>query len=772
MPVNIKFILSGRKILAETVCVILVFVLSLSLYLAVVGTREDPLEHPLFLQTNLFYPAIFFAAGRGIGTADISKIPGLEDFVYKRTLHFDTDNIPEDLEVVPLDTVLEVTHLYLFYCMGWLWRIFGVSAWVGALYAGLMRAVCGCALYGIFRLLLGRGASIAGTLLVCSAPFMVSSAIELRDFGKAPFVLGFLFVAAWLLRQKYSSKAVLLIAALLGLFLGVGLGFRQDVLTCLPPALFLFLFLAKPAATRLALVRVASSVVFAVFFLIAAFPIIRGITIEGGQASAHAFFHGISPESEGRLDFGGASYDSLISVDPAAFAIVNVYARRSGNLDSMVNKGSSEYRRAHGDLNAPLLRDPYIYFTGAEYGRQANKVIVKFLKMFPADIVSRAWRSVFSIHTIPQQMHGDMRDSYDNQPVWLRVLLAFHGMLSAHLARFGLIYIVAVLMAVSLRYFWHAVWLFAFFVWFAGYPTLWYEMRHLFFLGFIPIWAMIVCVVSGIQFLRNWRTAEYRSQFRQTYFVGSKWKDPLRKGIGFGILVLATVIVPIVVLRFWQTHQVSKLAEHLAGTTLVEVPVDRHTKDGRLFLSPAEPLPGLSASRDLPPGETAWEYVAVTVNTHGEDILVTIQYDDANLIYNFTQDISIRGIDDGKEGQVRLFFPVYEVDMNYGGDLMAREIMKAYPDVKYVIQDNRPIAEQQWWKRGKFQGISLPEKKAASFQSFSRVQNVDTLDLLPIFQLPEDLCYLRPYKTGPWERWIRDLPPLLPDYRRPRGMKG
>lgn len=761
----------GRKIVAECFCIFLVLWSSLSIYLIVANTRDDPLDHPLFLQTNLFYPAIFFAASRGMGTADISKVPGLDDFIYKRTLYFDTDNIPEDLEVVPLDTVLEVTHLYLFYCMGWLWRLFGVSAWVGALYAGLMRAVCGCALYGMFRLLLGRGASIAGALLVCSAPFMVSRAIEIRDFGKAPFVLGFLFVAAWLLKQKYSSKVFLLIAGLLGSFLGFGLGFRQDVLTCLPPALILLLVLAKPVVTRQALVRAASLVVFVALFFITALPVIKGITLEGGQASAHAFFHGISPESEGRLDFGGASYDSLISVDPAAFAIVNVYARRSGNRDSMINKGSAEYRRAQGDLNAPLLRDPYIYFTGAEYGRQANKVIAKILKMFPADIVSRAWRSVFSIHEIPLQMCDDMRNSADNLPAWLRFLLAFHHLLSSHLARFGLIYIAAVLITVSLRNFWHAVWLFAFFAWFAGYPTLWYEMRHLFFLGFIPIWAMVVCVAGGTRVLWIWRNAEHRSHFKKRYLAGGAWKSPVRNAIGFGILVLSAVIVPITGLRFWQTQQVRRLAEHLAEATLVEVPVDRHINEGRFFLSPAETLPGLSRSKDLPPGETAWEYVAVTVNTRGEDILATIHYDDASLIYNFTQDICIRGIDDGKEGKVTLFFPVYEVDMNYGGDLMAREIMKAYPDVKYVIQDTRPIAEQQWWKRGKFRGISFPEKNAASFQKFFRVQNINVLDLLPIFQLPEDPLYLRFHKTGPWERWIRSLPPLIPDYRPVRVTK-
>jgi len=770
MPVNIKFILSGRKILAETVCVILVFVLSLSLYLAVVGTREDPLEHPLFLQTNLFYPAIFFAAGRGIGTADISKIPGLEDFVYKRTLHFDTDNIPEDLEVVPLDTVLEVTHLYLFYCMGWLWRIFGVSAWVGALYAGLMRAVCACIVYGLFRLVLSRTVSVFSTVLIFSSPLMLDSAIELRDYGKAPFILGFLLAAAWLVRKRRSSACVLCVATVLGIFLGIGLGFRQDVLACLPPAIFTLLFVSKFVATRPWKVRLSSILVFVVFFIVAAFPILKGIALEGAQAPAHAFFHGISPESEARLDFGGASYDSLISVDPAAYGIVNAYTRRTGNFDSMVNKGSAEYRRAQGDLNAPLLRDPYIYFTGAEYGRYANQVIWEMCRLYPADIVARAWRSVFSIHTVPAQMCTDMRNCPKRAPGWLRILVAVHGVLASHLAGFGLIYTVIVLVAVSLRQFWLAVYMLACLAWFSGYPTLWYEIRHLFFLAVIPIWAALICVDRGIRILWACRNAEQCQNFMTQHFSERRWAKPVRNSVVFLILFMVMVLVPTLLFRLWQGYQVRCLAEKMSQATLEPIKVTSRNHDGRLYLYPVETLPGLMNSENLPAGETAWEYVALELDTEGKDIVVTIHYDETRVIYNFTQDICVRGAKDGKDGKVTLFFPIYEVDMNYGGQLMAEEILKAYPSASTILKDSRPISEQEWWKRGRFQGVSVSERDASSCKGFYRVQDTEELTLLPIFQLPEDPRFLRPYKTGPWERKLRQLPPLVPDYRKNKVM--
>ncbi|HOC68967.1 MAG TPA: hypothetical protein PKO23_09160 [Candidatus Hydrogenedentes bacterium] len=681
-------------------------------------------------------------------------------------MQFDTANIPEDIEVTPLNTVLEVTHIYFLYAMGWLWRIFGVSAWVGALYAGLMRACSASIVYGLFRLVLGRFTSMLGILILFSAPMMIDSAIELRDFGKAPFILGFLLVAFWLMQRKSSWRILCCSAALLGGWLGIGLGFRQDVLACLPPAAFLVLFGAKPASRHPWMVRGGALCLFVVFFGLTAYPIIQGIALEGGQAPLHAFFHGISPESEARLDFGGASYDSLISVDPAAFAIVNVYARRSGNYESMVNEGSAEYRRVQGDHTAPLLRDPYIYFTGAVYGRYANEVIWEMLKTYPADIVARAWRSVFSIHTVPEVMCDDMQASAVNPPRWLGGLLTFHDWFSEHLACFGLLYTGLALIVISFRHFWLAVYIMALFAFFAGYATLWYETRHIFFLAFFPVLAMILCVDRAIRLGWTCSHADRRRVLISRYIRDGKWKIPFRNGICFVFFVAMAILIPIGLLRVWQTRQVYGLAEQLAQTHLDPVEVTRTSHKERLHVSPIHPLPGLVDSNKLPPGETAWAYVAAVFDTQGEDIMVTLHYDDAQLIYNFTQDICIQGIEDGAKGRVTLFFPIYEADMNYGGELMAKELLEAYPDAKDVIDDSRPVAEQEWWRRGQFRGISFPERFDGTFRGFYHVQNIGTMSLLPIFQLPEDMRFLRPYKTGPWERQLRGMPPLPMIYGR------
>ncbi len=751
---------NSRTILIEFSCAIFVFLFALFIYLAVATTRNDPLEHPYFLQTNLLYPAVFFAAGHGMGTADIQEIPGLDDFIYKRTMSFDIRNIPEDIEVTPLDTVFEVTHLYYLYGMGWLWRIFGVSAWVGALYGGLMRAFCALVTYGLFRISLGRVISLGGALLVSSAPFMVDSAIELRDFGKAPFILGFVLAAVFLVYRKHRPAVLLLLAAALGVLLGIGYGFRQDTLACLPPLVATILFFTHPQSSRVWLTRFAALTLFLIMASLTAYPIIQGVAEEGGQAPLHAFFHGISPESEARIQFGGASYDSLISVDPAAYGIVSVYARRKGHMESMVNKGSSEFRRTQGDRKAPLLRDPYVYFTGAEYGRYATQVVKEYAWMYPADLATRAWRSVFSLHHIPLQMTEDMLHSAKGKARWLAALLKFHLLISNHLSQFGLFYCIAVLTMISTRKLWLALYLFVLMAWFAGYPTLWYEIRHLFFLAFIPFWTIILFWAWCVRWFYAFRNREEHTAPEKILLNQRFSIQQLGKVFCFwGILVMA-VVVPVLLLRLWQIHQVHGLAECLDETYLQHVEVSSTVCEDTVFITPVEPLPQLAASKNLPAGETGWEYVAAVFDTHGEDIRVTLHYDDAQLIYNFTQDLCVYGINDGQEGRVTLFFPVYEVFMNYGDELMASEIVKTFPDAASLINDPRPIAEQEWWKRGRFSGISFPEKFSSAFKGFYRANEVDDISLLPIFQLPDDRRFLRPYKTGPWERKLRCMSAL------------
>lgn len=735
---------------------ILIAVLASGIYFGVVLTQDHPLYHPLYPQTNFLYPAIFFAAGLGMGTADIRELPELDAFIYHKASSFDTRTIPKDIKVIPLKTAFELTHIYYIYTIGWIWRILGVSVWGVVLYAALLRAFCSLALYGIFNLFLNRKLAILGTLLICTSPAMLSSAIDLRDFGKAPFILGILLGMGWLVRRPLSTQSILTLAAYLGVLLGVGMGFRQDVLICFPPVILTLFFFLKPVSPRKKSIRCAALLILVMVFAVVAMPVLRGLFLEGGQAGLHAFFHGVSPESESRLEYGDAAYDSLIAVDPAAYAIVSVFARRSGHTESLVNEGSSEFMRAQGEVNAPLLWDPYIYYTGAKYAKYANSVIWEMVWCAPADFAVRAWLGVFSLPQLPRQIYTGMVKNLSSAPLWLRSLTYMHGILASHLARYGLLYILLVLLAVSANHLWHAFYWTGIWVWFAGYPTLWYEYRHFFFLAFIPVLAMLLCFAGLFRFLFALRNGTISTGTGEGWFEKRNLRR-LKCMVYYMLVMLAVILGPVVFLRAWQLRQVGAFAQQLAQAGLEWVAVKTDVKDGRIEIDPENTLPGLVSASKLPSGETAWEYVAVVLDTRGEDIPFRIQYDDSKILYTFTQDLCIKGVPDGRNGRVTLFFPVYETYMNYGDTLMPTELLKTYPKAAAYINDQRPVGEQEWWRRGKFLGVSMPEKYKDAFKGFYRVRDVKGIPILPVFQLPEDIRFLRYYKTGPWERRARHL---------------
>ncbi len=741
----------------DIIGVSVVIAVSCCIYLGYAYSLDNPVEHKHFIQLNMFYPAVFFAAGLGMGTADISQFPELEAFIYRHEKHavFDTSSIPKTTEIVPLETVWELTHLYYLYFIGFLWRMLGVSVWAVVFYAAILRMASAAALYGLFRFGLGKMTSACGALLIATSPVMLNTAIDLRDFGKAPFILAFLFCMTCLLRQPLSPKRLLATATGAGLLLGIGLGFRQDLLACLPPAFVTIFFFAQVDAPFARRMKWAAALVFVVAFLAASFPVLRGIALEGGQATLHAFFHGISPETETRLAIGGADYDSLISVDPAAFSIVNVYARRMGSSASMANESSSEYRRAHGDVTAPLLWDPYIHFTGAQYARFANKVVGEILWRFPADMALRAWRAVAAFHHMPFVLHQECMNAANDSPQWLSLLMKFHGPFARFMARFGLCATVVVLIAVSMFRWRLALYLTGMLAWFAGYPSLWYEPRHFFFLAFVPVWAILVCCVWPARWCFALRDCGQRQQWAQTYIHDRRWITLALRAGGYVLVMCAVIVLPILMLRAWQSRQVHGLARQLAAASLEPHPVTRERQDGRVYLRPETVLPGLTDAQSLPPGETAWEYVALVLDTYGQDIPVTIHYDDERFIYSFTQTVLVRGAPDGDKGRVTLFFPVYEVDMSYGGDLMAREMLKTFPALINAFGDSQSVEEQLWWRRGIFLGVSVPEHYESHMADFRLVRGIENVPLLPIFQLPENSRLLRTHKTGPWERRLR-----------------
>lgn len=725
-----------------------------SFSLAVSYSREDPLHHPAFLQSNFLVPSVFFAAGLPMGTADIESIPNLRSFIIKETACFDKNNIPPDTKIRPITTEFDAQHLYYFYAIGWMWRIFGISLHVLICYAALWQTLNAAAVYAIFRCFLKPFWAVAGTLFFITSPINFHPIIGLREHASVPFMLWVLWGITFLLRLCKSRRSYLLLTLMFGLLTGLGTGFRGDMPVYIPPVVTALLLFPDKIRGITFKTRLASLVLLALVHVLLIMPIWYALD----QTHAHSFFVGISPEIEENIPFGKASYSSIPVPDPAIYGMVSTYASRLGDKDSMINENSAEYLRSQGSKDAPLLWDPFLYFNGEKYRQYTDALMLNVISYTPSDIVVRAWYGVLLLCRMPSQVLSDMKEQWGNLSNHLDKLFSLHSIVAAVQSKLGFVCTCILLLICSLKsykraFFWSAV-----LSWFSGYPTFDYEFRNYFFLAFIPTLAIFLTTGKLIASLK--KLYFKRRQHTESASV-NKWAQSARRPIIFICLLTFVIVAPILVLRMWQVHKIHSLARTLTEAPLQEIEISYSKEEGTCLIVPKETLPGLINAQTLPAGETAWQYVAVEVDTGGEDIPIKIQYEPLQIMYDFSQTITLFGIPDNKKGSLLFFFPVYEVDMNYGETLMASEILQMYPGIKGIVDSDLPLEEQQWWRRGKFKGISVPEDSKHAIGKMYIVSPAEELSWLPIFQLPEDSRYLRCYKTGVIEegfrRWVRRI---------------
>ncbi len=707
-------------------------------------TVSEPFAYPAYSLRTHIYPAVFFAAGHGFITTDVEAIPGLSEFIRGETDVFDLANIPPDLQGSPMSSQFTASHLYYIYAIGWMWRLFGVSTNTLILYAVLLRAISAGLAYGLFRFGLSRFGSMLGALILFSSPTMLCADISIRDFGRTPFLFVFFLITTYMVVRLRSGKSLLVLSASLGLTLGIGIGFRPDLVICLPPSIVAILFFTRLRHARPICWRLAALLLLLFFFSVASGPVFRASSSEGDQTTAHSFFLGLSPGLDNELQIGHASYDVMplaYVADSPTYGVINTYARRKGNFESMVNPNSAEYQRFTGDRDAQLLMDPYLFYNGIVYAREGRNLMLHLVRLFPADMVTRAWRSVAAVFQAPKHYADAVIEAPDSHAAWLNALFKMHALFARHIRVFALVYIGVVILglaAVRLR---TALFAVGMLLWFGGYPSVQFAYRHSFYLFFMPVWALALCVEWPIC---RWHHGDWHIERRHISHI-------LGNMLVLAGLVAGGYFAPIFGLRMWQSAQVVALAERLSSSTLEAAPTALDRIDDKVLIYPKKNLPGLATAATMPPGETAWEYMAVVFDTHGHDIPITVHFDKSRLLNDYTQSFTIYGIDDDDVGRVTFFYPVYEVNTTYSMEMLS-DFLDFFPHMAEIIEDKRPIPEQDWWRRGRFMGISIPHDYLGAYVGFYIVRDIEDMEVLPILQAPENPERMRFWKTGPCER--------------------
>lgn len=647
-----------------------------------------------------FSPSVMFASGKGMICPAEMDIPALSDFLRMKTASFNPADIPDKFNVWYLSPFCQA-HYYLMMAVGLVWRCFGIS-WQSVKLVPLALFVAAAGfLYGLFRLGMGRILSALFSLAVMCSPPMLAMTVSIRDFSKAPFILGALYLSALLAATPRSRKSLFGISLALGLLLGLGMGFRQDAMIAMPPALAAAVFARGAAPLRWWMRALAPAVMFAAF-LFAGAPILRAMSADEGAVSSHTLFQGLSLETESSLDFSGASYSLLPATsDNLVHSVINTHARRHGDTDPMEN------------------------YLSPAYGRAGRRMFLEVARDFPGDLLGRGYAAVLALFRVPEEFPKQMAYVKGMDNDWSRGLVRLYAPAAAHLARWGLLYALLALAAIG-AYDLRAALVAAFaLLYFGGYTSLLFQYRHAFHLAFMPWWAaafLLTAVGRGM--------AAFFQRLRGLGAVEplSAQAASARMARAGSLIVAASVVLalPLAIARAWQHAQVDPMVRACAAAPLETLETVRETADGRVTFQPAQRPKGLADSESKLPMEASWEYLAVEVDTGGRLIPITIEYDKRVSGNNFTHTISVEPPPEGTVGTVKYFFPVYEVSA----------ILP--PEGKLTIHTGSIP-----WHRGRFLGISVAEQDAACVKTLCRVSDTASMSLLPYLWLPPDTTAFR-----------------------------
>jgi hypothetical protein len=505
--------------------------------------------------------AIAFACGLGYVDPGYAPTPEVAAFLDKKI-----DSLScRDLAGLPSQPPNFTQKLYRYMTMSVavVWRIAGVSWMNLSLLFGVLYGLSALAIYGLFRLALGWPLAFAGSAMMISSPLQLRYLPQLRDYAKAPFMLTLMLILGLLVVRPFTARRTLLLAAAFGAVMGIGLGFRNDLLiNLLPFFVALMFFLPVPLGTHLR-TKLAAAALCLALFVVCAWPIVGAY--RGGSNTGHVALLGLMSHFDEPLGVTASVYDWGAPYDDGyAIDIVRSFADRVRHRT--VSAMSSDYE---------LTALEYLFLIGRHW---------------PADLLIRAFASVLRVvelpfqvrsyaTVVPQAINGALAALYTIREA---VLSRASGIGSAMTA-------IAVLGVASsnVRV---AIWLLGCLLYFAGYPALQFDARHFFFLEFIPWLALAMVFDVALAMLAAIRSAGISRALKTA-------APQMRRAAAFGVAATLIIGGTAATLRAYQQQQVTALLNAYLAAPTESLTVSRaRIGEHGILLQPKE-LGSLQASK-------------------------------------------------------------------------------------------------------------------------------------------------------------------------------
>ena len=555
--------------------------------------------HPFFYQTY-FEPAVMVACGRGFLVTH-PQPPAVRAFLFQETDRFSCDELPRDLKV-GTQGLYQRPWRYLMTTVAIAWKVLGIS-WSGlAPLFGLFFGATTVLVYALARLVVGRIAASACAAALVVSPMQLANLPHLRDYSKAPFTVALVMILVALVRRPRRARDVLLLSLGYGLVMGVGYGFRTDLLVDIPPFLISVALFLPGGVFRNLRLKAAAVSLFAAGFTVAGWPIITSV-VSGGGCQWHVFLLGLMSPFNDALGVTGGSYGwGHLYKDEYVWATVSGYANR--------------FRQDLG----------YIEYCSHEYDIASWEYLRHILLGFPADMMTRAYASALQVLGLPFQ-----------RMAWLTYI----GPLLAA------VFVLAVSSA-SVR-----LALFAVFVmlYFGGHPAIQFIPRHYFPFEFITLVVIAFLAERGARL----GIAAARGAWDERAF-GAAF---VNRAARCAVMVVVILLTPLALLRWYQNGRTTRLLEtYLALPTS---PMPLALSEPGQFRTPTEPgrVPS-SVEAVAALGLEKTRFVEAQLDAAGcaRGTTVTFRYDPKYPPTDFSRTVTLERTAEGA-GPTKLFEPVY-----------------------------------------------------------------------------------------------------------------
>ncbi len=513
---------------------------------------------PHFYQ-SLFGPAVMWACGKEFAEPDTKNAPHLEAFLHPKyafTHPPEVDRCP--CTELPPDTPTHALssfqhkHRYLLRAAAITWRIFGV-AWSALIpLYGLLYGLSALALYGIFRLITPRRLSALAVLLLMLSPVQLNNLIRLRDYAKAPFLLGALLIMGVLIHRRYTPRQTLLLSVACGALLGIGLGFRMDAMIAVPAFCIVMLaFLNAPWRDTI-WIRACALFLFIVSFLVTAPNLFENT---GAGNKYHYFLMGQCELYDQRLGVASPNYQQVhryFDVEP--LALVQAHAK---NL--------------HGTYSIYAFDSPEFEVTSKDY-------VHALLRRFPADQWLRACIAVVrTIDELGASPHNSAPCEITN--MFLLKLFKIHAWLMYVLTRYGRYAVLLTLLLLSMRSLRVGFAALFLLLYFGGYGAIQFASRHYFHLQFISLWATFFVVYS------LWCNRKHLREWRKLWPLLPQHRQAALRAVLFTTVTALGLGLPLLGLRIYQTQQVHALVQQIENQPRTALALQSETQtDGNILV--------------------------------------------------------------------------------------------------------------------------------------------------------------------------------------------